>query len=88
MTRHNTVSAITARCFSSNPSDSTSRWIPCPPVVSRQRSHLGFTSAVSAVSSFVPALVSPYPSTPANEALPPLLDTPPLIRALEELQPS
>jgi len=46
--------SITARYFSACPSDSTSRWTPCPPVVSRQRSNLGSTLAVSAVSGCVP----------------------------------
>src|SRR3972149_964845 len=40
----------TARYFSSNPSDSTSRWTPCPPVVSRQNTNLGIPLAVSSVS--------------------------------------
>jgi hypothetical protein len=33
---HGVASSITARYFSASPSDSTSRWTPCPPVVSRQ----------------------------------------------------
>jgi hypothetical protein len=33
--------SITARYFSSCPSDSTSRWTPCPPVVLRQIANLG-----------------------------------------------
>ena len=46
--------SITARYFSSCPSDSTSRWTPCPPVVLRQRANLGSVLAVSAVSGSVP----------------------------------
>ena len=34
--RHGMAPSTTARYFSSNPSDSTSRWTPCPPVVLRQ----------------------------------------------------
>ena len=34
--------SITARYFSSSPSDPTSRWTPCPPVVSRQYAQLRF----------------------------------------------
>ena len=34
--RHRMAPSTTARYFSSNPSDSTSRWTPCPPVVLRQ----------------------------------------------------
>lgn len=33
--------SITARYFSSCPSDSTSRWTPCPPVVLRQITNVG-----------------------------------------------
>ena len=44
----------TARYFSANPSDSTSRWTPCPPVVLRQNANLGIPLAVSSVSGFVP----------------------------------
>ena len=40
--------------FSASLSDSTSRWTPCPPVVSRQNTDLGLTLAVSAVSRIVP----------------------------------
>ncbi len=80
--------SITARYFSSCPSDSTSRWTPCPPehcrlvasgppwLVSgfRFRARLGFSI--------------PSRPPPAREALPPLLDTALLIRAPEGLQPS
>ena len=34
--RHGVAPSTTARYFSASPSDSTSRWTPCPPVVSRQ----------------------------------------------------
>ena len=34
--RHGVAPSTTARYFSSSPSDSTSRWTPCPPVVFRQ----------------------------------------------------
>jgi hypothetical protein len=34
--RHGVAPSTTARYFSSSPSDPTSRWTPCPPVVSRQ----------------------------------------------------
>src|SRR5262249_40815349 len=44
--------------------------------------------AVSVVSDFVPVSGSPWSSSPADEALPPSLDTPPLIRAAEGLEPS
>ncbi len=44
----------TARYFSSNPSDPTSRWTPCPPVVLRQNANLGVPLVVSSVSGFVP----------------------------------
>jgi hypothetical protein len=37
---HGVASSITARYFSASPSDSTSRWTPCPPVVSRQLTRL------------------------------------------------
>jgi hypothetical protein len=37
---HGVAPSITARYFSSSPSDSTSRWTPCPPVVSRQYTRL------------------------------------------------
>ena len=44
----------TARYCSSSPSDSTSRWTPCPPVVSRQCPDLAPVLAVSVVSNSVP----------------------------------
>lgn len=37
---HGVASSITARYFSASPSDSTSRWTPCPPVVSRPLTRL------------------------------------------------
>src|ERR1035441_1809777 len=77
---------ITARNFSSCPSDSISRWTPCPP----ETASGGFRSAL-AVSDFrlrarldvsIPSLLRPARlSTP-------LLDTVLLIRAPEGLQPS
>ena len=51
---HGVAPSITARYFSSCPSDSTSRWTPCPPVVLRQSELRSIPLAVSAVSSFVP----------------------------------
>ena len=44
--------------------------------------------AVSVVSDFVPVEGSPWSCSPADEALPPSLDTSPLIRAAEGLEPS
>jgi hypothetical protein len=44
--------------------------------------------AVSVVSDFVPVSGSPWSRSSADEALPPSLDPPPLIRAAEGLQPS
>src|SRR6266849_5946843 len=78
---------ITARYFSSNPSDSGSLRTPCPP---RNHEKDGFRF-VLAVSGFrlrarldfsIPSFLST-----ASEALPPLLDTAPLIRAPRGLQP-
>jgi hypothetical protein len=46
--------SITARYCSSCPSDSTSRWTPCPPVACRQSPNVGHPLAVSAVSGCVP----------------------------------
>src|SRR5713101_8669885 len=80
--------SITARYFFSCPSDSTSRWTPCPPehcrlvasgppwLVSgfRFRARLGFSI--------------PSRPPPAREALPPRSDMALLIRAPEGLQPS
>ena len=51
---HGVAPSITARYFSASPSDSTSRWTPCPPVAFRQRTDLAPPLAVSAVSGFVP----------------------------------
>ena len=39
--RHGVAPSTTARYFSASPSDSTSRWTPCPPVVSRYAAALG-----------------------------------------------
>ena len=52
--RHRMAPLTTARYFSSNPSDSTSRWTPCLPVVLGQNTNLGIPLAVSSVSGFVP----------------------------------
>mgnify|MGYP001814542875 CR=1 FL=1 len=38
--RHGVAPSTTARYFSSSPSDSTSRWTPCPPVAFRQYTRL------------------------------------------------
>jgi hypothetical protein len=46
--------STTARYCSAYPSDSTSRWTPCPPAVSQQNANLGLPLAVSSVSGFVP----------------------------------
>ena len=46
--------SITARYFSSSPSDPTSRWTPCPPVAFQHCVNLAPSLAVSAVSGFVP----------------------------------
>ena len=46
--------SITARYFSSCPSDSTSRWTPCPPVALMADFERRFLLAVSVVSNFVP----------------------------------
>jgi hypothetical protein len=82
------ASSTTTRYFSSCPSDSTSRWTPCPP---RNCGFGGCRSAL-AVSSFrlrarvglsIPSILSP-----AREALPPRSDMAPLIRASEGLEPS
>ena len=47
--------SITARCFSSNPSDSTSRWTPCPPESSSDSGQQGI------IPTF--GYSAPYPST-------------------------
>src|SRR5260370_1809438 len=78
---------ITARYFSSNPSDSGSLRTPCPP---RNHEKDGFRF-VLAVSGFrlLARLDFSIPSflSTASEALPPLLDTSPLLRAPTELHP-
>ena len=78
--------SITARYFSSCPSDSTSRWTPCPPGTAS-----GGSRSALAVSSFRlrARLGFSIPSSlPAREALPPRSDMALLIRAPEGLQPS
>ena len=42
---HRVAPSITARYFSSCPSDSTSRWTPCPPVTSSAPGQRGITPA-------------------------------------------
>ena len=51
---HGVAPSITARYFSASPSDSTSRWTPCLPVVLRLWTNLAPPLAVSTVSGFVP----------------------------------
>ena len=52
---HGVAPSITARYFSANLSDSTSRWTPCPPVVFATDHELRcIPLAVSIVSNFVP----------------------------------
>ena len=78
--------SITARYFSSCPSDSTSQWTPCPPGTAS-----GGSRSALAVSSFRlrARLGFSIPSSPpAREALPPRSDMALLIRAPEGLQPS
>ena len=78
--------SITARYFSSCPSDSTSRWTPCPPGTAS-----GGCRSALAVSGFRlrARLGFSIPSSlPAREALPPRSDMALLIRAPEGLQPS
>src|ERR1700690_3240244 len=79
--------SITARYFSSCPSDSTSRWTPCPPedYQDRLQVHLG---CVQLSPSCPFRLRHTFSSLPAREALPPRSDTTLLIRAPEGLEPS
>src|SRR5215471_5316752 len=71
---------ITARYFSSNPSDSGSLRPPCPPGTARRwlQVHLGCIR-LSPLCPF--RLFHTFLLLPASEELPPPLDTAPLIRA-------
>src|SRR3984893_18388612 len=77
--------SITARYFSAGPSDSTSRWTPCPPGYERW---LQVPLGCLRLSPSCPFRVLHTFLSPASEELPPLLDTAPLIRAPEGLEPS
>ena len=80
--------SITARYFSSCPSDSTSRWTPCPPVAFMAELERRFPLGRFHRFRFRARLDSPYSFSPASEALPPLLDMAPLIRAPVGLEPT
>jgi hypothetical protein len=85
--------SIAARYFSAGPSDSTSRWTPCPPKYSKRKVEnklsgfslpvaLGWAFAFAAAFRFGLALfpITQHLSLPsASEELPPLLDMTPLI---------
>src|SRR3954454_19810861 len=74
--------SITARSFSSCPSDSISRWTPCPPECCTW--WLQVLLGLYPAFAFVPVYASPYlPLSPASDVLSPLLDIAPLIRAPE-----
>jgi hypothetical protein len=79
--------SITARHFSSCPSDSTSRRTPCPPGIAERwlQVRLG---CVRLSSSCPFRLFHTFPLFPADEELPPPLDTALLIRTPEGLEPS
>src|ERR1700736_1349049 len=79
--------SITARYFSSCPSDSTSRWTPCPPECCEDR--LQVRLGCVRLSPLCPfrLLHTCFPF-PAREALPPRSDMALLIRVPEGLQPS
>src|SRR6267142_1260656 len=79
--------SITARYFSSCPSDSASRRTPCPPGIAERwlQVRLG---CVRLSSSCPFRLFHTFPLFPADEELPPPLDTALLIRTPEGLEPS
>ncbi len=79
--------SITARHFSSCPSDSASRRTPCPPGIAERwlQVRLG---CVRLSSSCPFRLFHTFPLFPADEELPPPLDTALLIRTPEGLEPS
>jgi hypothetical protein len=82
------LSSTTARYFSSSPSDSTSRWTPCPPGVLRLNVSAGTSLGCIRRFQLRARLGCSMLAFPAGEALPPPLDMAPLIRAPEGLQPS
>ena len=82
-----TPPSITARYFSSCPSDPTSRWTPCPPENYEDRLQVRL-GCVRLSPSCPFRLLHTCFLFPAREALPPRSDTALLIRAPEGLQPS
>src|SRR5271167_416259 len=79
--------SITARYFSAYPSDSTSRRTPCPPKHVDRWLQVRLACFRLSPSCLI-RLLTYLPLASASEALPPLLDTAPLIRAPEGLEPS
>src|SRR6516162_5520665 len=81
------ASLTTARYFSAYPSDPASRRAPCPP--NHVERWLQVRLACIRLSPSCPRRrLHTFPLASASEALPPLLDTALLIRALEGLEPS
>src|SRR5450759_2437343 len=82
-----TTPSITARYFSSCPSDSTSRWTPCPPKYSKRWLQVGLGCLQLSPSCPFRRLHTFRFLRPARLRTP-LLDMAPLIWAPEGLQPS
>jgi hypothetical protein len=62
--------SITARCFSAGPSDSTSRWTPCPPKYSKRRLQVGL-GCIRLSPSCPFRLLHTFRFSPASEAVNP-----------------